>query len=142
MISLARSALILVALMPAHAQAQAGFALSPDERRTIAKNMGATVKDVLEFESQCAKGFKHSCGVLEQYKSKTASRVRAEDLSRARQACAAGEQASCDAVDFGRDLEARQREGAARARKELIERYSAACAAGDQRACKNLSRLR
>jgi hypothetical protein len=45
-------------------------------------------------------------------------------------------------INFGRDLEARQREGAAKARRELIERYSAECAAGGQRACRNVSNLK
>ena len=131
-----------MALLSAYAQAQTAFSLSPAERNTIAKNMGAKMEAVLEMESQCAKGFTHSCEVLRQYKTKTASQVREEDLSRARQACAAGQQASCDAINFGADLERRQREGAAKGRKELADRYATECGAGDPRACKKLYDLK
>jgi hypothetical protein len=51
-------------------------------------------------------------------------------------------QASCNALNFGAELERRQREGAAELKKDLIKRYSAQCDAGDRRACKKLSDLR
>lgn len=166
--ALARSAFVLAAILSTCAQAQTAYrctpadgrpyltdspcpagnkqerisTLSAADRRTIARNMGATEQDILEFEAQCVKGFKHSCEVLNTYKTKTASQVRAEELGRARQACAAGEKASCDALNFGAELERQQREGRAQARKELIKRYSAQCDAGDRRACKKLSDLR
>ena len=142
MITFARSAFVLIALMPAYAQAQTAFSLSPAERRAIAKNMDATVQDVMGFESQCAKGFTHSCDVLREYKTKTASQVRAEALDKVRKACAAGDLASCEVLNLGADQERREREGAAQLKQDLIKRYSAKCAAGDQRACKNLSSLK
>lgn len=166
--AMARNAFVLAAILSTCAQAQTTYrctpadgrpylrdspcpagnkqerisTLSAADRRTIARNMGATEQAILEFEAQCVKGFKQSCDVLNTYKTKTGSQVRAEDLSRARQACAAGEKASCDALNFGAELERRQREGASQARSELIKRYSAQCDAGDPRACKKLSNLR
>jgi hypothetical protein len=166
--ALARSAFVLAAILSTCAQAQTTYrctpadgrpylrdspcpagnkqerisTLSAADRRTIARNMGATEQKILEFEAQCVKGFKHSCDVLNVYKTKTASQALQEDTRRARQACAAGEQASCNALNLGAEMERRQREGAAELKKDLIRRYSAQSDAGDRRASKKLSDLR
>jgi len=115
--------------------------LSPAERRTIARNMGESEKTVMEIEAQCAKGFRHSCSVLDAYKTKTSSQMLDEANRSARLACAQGDRTSCDALTSEERNERAQREGTADLKRRLIERYRTGCAAGDKQACKNLADL-
>jgi hypothetical protein len=129
--------------------------LSAADRRAIAKNMNASIKDISELEAQCLRGFSHICQVLDTYKQKTAAQALAEDAKAARDQCAKGHQASCDALSWGETLERQQKEGAARAGQELVDRrywprcelgvktecekvktyYKRLCATGDRHAC-------
>ena len=82
---------------------------TPEERRTIAKNMGFPEYAVRSAETQCLQGNPSLCIGLERYKTKTLEQATREDIAEARAKCQRGDKDACAiATNLEQSLAARE----------------------------------